>query len=334
MFIAFVVMVVKAARNWRWYHITSAVLTMMLAITLLFPTANVLKSRQAWHKIKQDLEARLARVEQENRILQYGDPDDPTAGEGLKSLSLSLSKIGTEAGRRWRSLAMTGADATGQITLQAPAATGIPGAEAPAPTGELVPNGLVVYGFAEGKFPDLDPTVPMTYLGEFKVTASQPTVVTIAPTFPLEQNQLDAISSGRARLWSLYELLPLDGHAPFIADGSKEDDDNILGRVDDKLVNMILRANDPNSNKETIAKYLQDGQRGSPEDPAARWIKVKFEKKYTIDVDSQEQRGALEGGFFDNNGRAVDSSLQHKEGGEVSFAVGDTLIVKEEAAKL
>ena len=75
-FIAFVVMVVKAAKNWRWYHITSAVITMLLAMVLLFPTAASLKSRQAWHKIKEDLEQQLRNVEQENEILQYGDPND------------------------------------------------------------------------------------------------------------------------------------------------------------------------------------------------------------------------------------------------------------------
>ena len=40
--IAFIVMVVKSAKNWRWYHITSAVITMLLALVFLFPTARVL----------------------------------------------------------------------------------------------------------------------------------------------------------------------------------------------------------------------------------------------------------------------------------------------------
>ena len=335
--IAFIVMVVKSAKNWRWYHITSAVITMLLALVFLFPTARALKSRQAWHKVKEELEERLQRVEDENRLLRYGDGGEGVEGEGLASLSLQLSKIGIEAGRRWRSLAMAAPpDASGQITLrsqaQAAAIPGDPNAAQPA-TGELVPPGLVIYGFAEGKYPDLDPTVPSVYLGEFRVVSSQADSVVITPTFPLERNQLDAISGGRAQLWSLYELLPLDGHTPFIAEGSKPDEDNFLGRVDDQLVNMILKANDPNSNKETIASYLRDGQRGSPEDPAARWVKIRFEKKHTIEVDSPEQRGALEGGFFDNNGRSVDSSLQRDDEGSVSFAVGDEIVVKEEAAK-
>jgi hypothetical protein len=329
--IAFIVMVVKASKQWRWYHITSAVIAMLLAILLLFPTAGVLKSRQEWHKKKEELEARLESVEIENERLLFGDRDDTSSQAGLTSVSQELSKIGTEAGRRWRNLSMAGADASGQVTLRAPAVEAVPGQEAVAEAGgPLIPVGLVVFGFAEGNFPNLDRPVPTMYLGEFKVISSLPTAVTIAPTNALERSQVDAIASGKARSWSLYEMLPLDGHMPFIAEGSKADDDNVLGRVDDKLVNMILRSASP----ESLSNYLQDGKRGSPEEPAARWVKVRFEKKYTIDVDSPEQRGALEGGFFDNNGRAVDSRLQRTDGGSITFAVGDTLVVKEEAAKL
>ncbi|OYP29426.1 hypothetical protein [Rhodopirellula sp. MGV] len=337
--IAFIVMVVKAAKNWRWYHITAAVITMLLAILFLFPTAASLKSRQAWHKIKEELEVRLAQVKAEYQSLQYGDPTDPSAPPGVKAVSLELSKIGTEAGRRWRSLQMAGNDGNGQIMLRStgnaavPEIPGVtPDADAAAAAnnaGPLVPVGLVVYAFAEGSFPNLEQTVPIAYLGEFKVTASTNEAVTVTPTFELEANQVNLISSGQARIWSLYEMLPLDGHAPFIAEGSRPSDDNSLGRVDDDLVNMLFK----NSKPETRDAYLRDGTREAPEDPAARWVKIKFEKKYEIDVDSEEQRGALEGGFFDNTGRAVDSRLQRSDNGKVAFAVGDTIIVKEEAAR-
>ncbi|KAA5543779.1 hypothetical protein FYK55_11415 [Roseiconus nitratireducens] len=335
-FIAFVVMVVKAAKEWRWYHITSAVIAMLMAMILLFPTAGVLKSRQAWHKLKEDLEVQLERVKQERQTLQYGDADDAEGNQGVKDLSLELSKIGTEAGRRWRNLGVVNVDANGQVTLRkvTQAAEGtVPGVdpEANAPEVEtpLVPVGLVVYGFAETNFPGADRPVPTVYLGEFRVTASAPESVTVVPTIQLERNQADAIASGRAKMWSLYELLPLDGHEAFIAEGSKADDDNVLGRVDDQLVKNLLK----NASPQTLQSYLNDGKRGSPEDPAARWVKIEFTKKYTIDVDSPDELGALEGGFFDNNGRAVDSRLQRADGGSISFSPGDVLVVKEEAAK-
>ncbi len=352
LFFAFVFAVVKAAPNWRWYHITVAVIAMLLAIVLLFPTAGVLKSRQAWHKLKEDLEGRVEQVKKEYQRLQYGDYNDPTAPPGLKSLSLELSKLGIEAGRRWRNLEMVGIDqATGQITLrkddQAIAAPGADPAAAANPTGPLVPEELIIYGFAEealpeplfaeGMLPRVDRPMPTVYLGEFKVDASVGNSVTISPTFPLQPRQQELITRGGAKSWSLYELLPLDGHDPFIAEGSapSEDDelqatDNIFGRVDDKLVNILLK----NASPETIKKYKQDGQKGNPEDPSTKWVAIRFDKKFDIDVDNNSPQGALEGGFFDNLGRAIDSRLQGTENdGRISFSPGEMIFVKEEAAK-
>ena len=58
--IAFLVLVYKASKDWRWYQIVAVIFTMLLAITFMFPTANVLQSRQAWHKLKEELEVRAA----------------------------------------------------------------------------------------------------------------------------------------------------------------------------------------------------------------------------------------------------------------------------------
>ena len=55
-FFAFCFTVYKAVPEWRWYHITSAVITMILSIVFLFPTAGALVSRSEWHKLKEDLE--------------------------------------------------------------------------------------------------------------------------------------------------------------------------------------------------------------------------------------------------------------------------------------
>lgn len=332
LFIAFVVALVKSAKNTRWYQITSAVFVMLFAILFLFPTAGVLKSRQAWTKVAEDQEKQLKLVQEEHLRLEKGDPADDSAPEGLNSLSLKLSKIGTEVGRRWGNLNMANSDASGQVTLRVPPAPVVPGQDPAAAANSrqpLVPVGLVVYGFGEGKFPELEQRVPTKFLGEFRVSASQPNAVTMAPTSKLEPNQLAAISSGQTQFWSLYEMLPVDGHDPFIAEGSKPNENNILGRVDDKLVNMVLKSASPDS----LANYLRDGERGAPETPDAHWVKIRFDEKYTPDeVDSPEQRGALEGGFFDQSGRAVDIRLQRPDGQGITFAAGDELILKEEEA--
>jgi hypothetical protein len=154
--------------------------------------------------------------------------------------------------------------------------------------------------------------------------------VTLTPTGPLEPNQLQALNNRQARSWSLYEMLPLDDHYPFIAEGSVPSDDNFFGRVDGDLVRRLL-GNE--ISPETLQSYLRDGNRATQDDPPlSRWTKIEFIKNHPIEVDSPEQRGALDGGFFDGNGRAVDGRLQRGEDGQVKFSKGDLILVKEEAA--
>ncbi len=328
--ISFFVLVWKAAGNWRWYQIVAVCVTMLLAVTLIFPTAGVLASRSAWHQKKEELEERVAKIRVDQKELKYGDPAD-AASEGIVQLTQRLSELSVEAGRRWRNLVKSNV-AGNSITLvrQQPVA-GIPGvppadaAAAAAPAEPLIPESLVVYGFAESQDPATQMMIPTSYLGEFSVTASTPTQVTLTPTGPLDPALLQ-----RAQSWSLYEMLPLDGHQPFIAEGSVPSDDNYFGRVDEDLVRRLLGRG---VTEATIQKYLRDGSRATQDDPPlSRWVKVEFTKNYKIEVDSPEQRGALDGGFFDGNGRAVDSRLQRGE--DITFKAGDQILVKEEAADL
>ena len=70
--VGFAVVLWKAASNWRWFNIVAVVLTMLLAIAFLFPTAAVLKSRSAWHKILESSEKRLAEVNAETKEIKFG----------------------------------------------------------------------------------------------------------------------------------------------------------------------------------------------------------------------------------------------------------------------
>jgi len=202
---------------------------------------------------------------------------------------------------------------------------------------------MIVYAFAETQtqaLPDASAPVPTIFLGEFRVTDSNPNAATLEPARALDPEQQQAISGGRAASWSLYELLPLDGHEPFIAEGSSPSDENIFGRVDEELVTNLLTSmrNQGVPDEEfqaTLESYLRDGSRFRPDEdpPAARWVKVEFTQDHAIDVDSDERRGALEGGFFDNLGRAVDSRLQVAgDDSGVEFSEGEQIVVKEEAA--
>ncbi len=329
--IGFFVVVWKAAHGWRWYNIVAVIFTMLLSVAFLFPTAGVLKSRSAWHELKEKLETRATQVKAERDRLKYGDPEDAEAGLGIIRLGRMLSLMGMEAGRRWRNVQLQ--NVTDQsITLTAAAQpAGIPGEPAPAPAADttipLVPIGLVVYGFAEEPN-EQQVLLPNFFLGEFVVTASTPDSVTIEPTAPLEEQQQQAIQNRLATSWSLYELLPLDGHKVFIAEGSLPSDENFLGRVDDALVNQLLGER---VRPETLQDYLRDGGRSVPSDPPlSRWTKVEFDKSEKFDVDAEDERSALDGGFFDGAGRAVDGRLQ--KGAEVQFNKGDQIVVKEEEA--
>lgn len=332
----------KSRDTWRWYQLTAAAITLILAILILFPTAGVLKSRRAWNQVKEDLEVRLARVEADQELLQYGDPRDPESGVGILELQSELQRYSLEAGRRWPNLRMQN-NAPGSIVLSsvAPQAELPPGmeapqppaGEAPAPAAEplpLIPTGLIVYGFAESQQPDVALPVPTFFLGEFRVTASGPDQVTLAPTGVLDEAQQQAIASGKAQSWSVYELLPLDGHEPFVAVGSEPSDDALFGRVDDELVKRLLASG---VSEPTLNEYLRDGSRARPDDPpATRWVKIEFIKSHSIVVDSPEKRNVLDGGFFDGSGQAVDSRLQRGEDGSVKFKTSDQIVLKEEAA--
>ncbi len=337
--IGFFVVVWKAAKDWRWFNIVAVCITMLLAIALLFPTAGVLKSRAAWHQIKEQLEVKAAQIKAEYRIIKYGDPENPEAGEGIVALNQKLSKLGIEAGSagetcnyrvQTKTLFWFGNSSPTPSSLTRLPSKGMAQPRPlPAPL-PLVPEGLVVYGFAET--PNEEQTlIPTFYLGEFRVDSSIPNQVTMTPTGPLEQPQLQAINS-RHRSWTLYELLPLDGHSPFIAEGSASSDENFFGRIDKELVTKLL------GNKvtpETLESYLRDGERAGEQDPpATRWTKIEFLKNFAIDVDSPDARGALESGFFDGTGRSVDARLQRGEDGQVKFKKGEQIVVKEEAADL
>lgn len=331
--IGFLVVLWKAAPYWPWYSLTCAALTMIMAAYFLYPTAGVLSSRAAWHKVKEDQEVRLQAALAERERLNYGDPGNPAAGRGVAVLTQELSKLGGEAGRRWRNLVVRGGD-QGTITLVRPAPPADQGAvaeDAPAAAeGGLVPEGLITYAFAEQPREGSPARVPTFYLGEFRVTQSDANTVTVEPTSPLAPQQQQAITSGQANSWSLYELLPLDGHSPFIADGSQPDEENLFGRPNEELIKSLLG----NSiSEETLTSYVRDGSRATPDDPVpTRWVRVEFNQEYTEVVDNPSQTGVLDGGYFDGSGRAVDSRLQRGDEG-VKFEKGDQLVIKQEAAK-
>lgn len=332
----------KSAADWRWYHLVLVSLIFLLAIPLLPLTAVVLKSRAEWNRIKEDHEARLSRAEREYKGWVYGVPGDPQRDPGLLVLQGKMRGFKTEVGRVYRDLEIRDRNANGFLLVRAAPAVplspdGLPiegegAAAAPvADQGGLAPVGSIVHAFAEQPLVEGGPALPRFYLGEYRVQGGDAQSVTLLPTFPLAAGQ-QQMANTQMR-WALYEKMPIDGHLAFIATGSAPDDDHIFGRVDDQIIGGLLGTN---VLPQTLKSYLRDGSRAEDNDPPeSRWDKIEFTKKHSIKVDADEMRAASDGGFFNTNGQAVDNRLQRgaERGSEVTFEVGQQLIVKAEAAE-
>ncbi len=337
--VGFAVVVWKAASNWRWFNIVAVVFTMLLSIAFLFPTAVVLKSRSAWHKVQEDLEKRVvelrARTQEIERGVAVGADSEPSGG--LLELQSELAGLALEAGRRWRNLQYKSSNLNGNpktILLGPPPVDNLAGQPGEPPENanaeSLVPDQTLVYGFAETPNDD-QINVPTFYLGEFIVQASNADEATLIPAGKLDAEQIAYIEQGAASSWLLCELLPPDGHRPFLASDVPETG-NCLGSVDKELVESLL----PNAPESTKLAYLEDGRAKKTDDPPeTHWVQLEFTKTHKIQVDSPDQQRALEdGGFFDGNGRALDAALQYAENdGYITFSKdSEPVLMKKEGA--
>lgn len=337
--IVFFWLIWKSASNWRWYHLVLASFAMLLTLPLLPFTAVVLKARSAWSEQAELLAQQVEKGEADMQDWMNGIPGNPQKDPGVLELQTRLRTVNAEVGRVFRDLEVRdrqgGNVVLGRAAPQAaPGLDGMPAEPDPAAAGQLAntttlaAEGSIVYGFAEGTVTQGGAMVPVFYLGEYKVVQATPDTVTITPSAPLEPAQANA--ANQQSRWALYEMMPLDSHKAFMAEGSTEDDDQIFGRADEETIRQLFGNSVPQT---TIDDYLRDGTRARQDDPVETlWVKIRFTKKYEVTVDSEDARSAADGGFFDALGQAVDSRLQRSEGNSVAFEAGDQLIVKKEWA--
>lgn len=342
--IAFFFFLWKSADRWGVTQLVFAPLVFIMALILIPFVGMAMKARIAWQETRTELQDRLENAEETQKQIKYGVGAAIEGQPALVPLQIELHELRADAGRVWRRLALNDTAngyvlslprpqaPPGDLDAQAapPAAAAPPaGADAQPPT-PAIPEGLVVYAFAEQQGPG-GIAVPRFYLGDFQVTTASPTQVTLQPMKPLPKPVLDEIASGNTGRWTLYEVMPVDSHQAFIAPGSKPTPDALFGRVDENLVRRLLEGK---VSPQTLDRYLRDGSRARQDDPPETlWSRVEFTTDYEIVVDSPEQRNALDGGYFDGAGQAVDSRLQRGEAGPVAFDRGDTLVVKQEAAE-
>jgi hypothetical protein len=181
----------------------------------------------------------------------------------------------------------------------------------------------VVYAFTE-KADESGRLLPTSYLGEFVVADNQNGTVTLTPT--LRSPQYDKVV-GESNQWSLYELMPLDSHDAFAEVGSASSEDALFGRMDPDVLNKIFAALPESNRQAVIDSYTRDGQAANDNDPPdVVWERIKFIKDFSLDVDSLQVSTALDGGYFDDDGRTVDNRLKRGEGKErVEFKVDDEI---------
>ena len=350
--VVFILMVVKSVKSWGALHTTLLILLFLQVWSFLFFTAGVASRRNGYMRAYEILKKKVLAKEIEADAARWGDKVNPNTDDLTRYVPVAneLNRLLIERGRVWRG-ATLGQINAGEATLQlamnrvgaAPVAAGGNGADAAAPAPATGDSGLapqtVVHAFGESTDPR--GLLPTSYFGEFLVTESSNGVVKLKPTNSLTKEQQDAIASRSFASWAIYELMPLDSHSVFSAEGSKTDENAIFGRMDSNELATLLGI-DPGLatavptglnvkdaiKSRVLQSYLNDGGRppeGTP--PEQVYVRVEFLKDHTIEVDSQDQRIATDGGYYDVNGRSVDARLKRgEEGAKVSFKTEDKIV--------
>ncbi len=344
--IIFIYLIVISARGWGALHTVMLCFLFIECWVFMIFSAGVLHRRVGWLAQADKLEKKTVKTEADAERLIWGGeniaPDEP---DSVVLAQGALRRLTADRGRVWRRLELVGSDA-GIYRLEMKSAAAAqdlsadPAAQvAAAPAADSatsLPINLVVHCFAE-EGNEQNQALPAYYLGEFKITASQAGQVTLSPTLPLEPAQTEMVKSGGASTWALYELLPLDSHTAFAAPGSKADENMLFGRMDEEKLAALLQRIPENRRPKILDEYLRDGQKAKADgsDPvASRWVNVELLKDFRIDVDGVDAI-ATELGFFDSQGRSVDTRLKRKNAeGDLVLAAGITkpIVLKSEFA--
>ncbi len=154
-------------------------------------------------------------------------------------------------------------------------------------------------------------------MGEFKVIAepnANPQSLTLTPTMPLSEVQVEQLQNPDST-WVLYEIIPVDSHEAF-ADFTAE-----------QIASLIASEGmDAQRYRDLVDEYVRDLQPATEMDPPERkWLRVRFLRPHTEDVDVELQGDAgqqpLPDSLFDPSGRSIVATLN--QGEKTSFAKDD-----------
>lgn len=348
--ILFIVFIVKAARAWGAFQIVLLSIIFIECWVFMVFTAGVHQERVLATVTASKEAKRLKDAVNGLDLLRYGNASDPDDSmTAVVPVQGKLDRLTIDRGRVWRQVTFiqhTPGQGKDQVqlslraaTVSAPADPNNPApAPAPAAAGRSLPANMVLYGFHEQTTPEGQP-LPTYYLGEYKVVSSDEATgtATLESTRSLQKFQQERMKAG-TESWTLYELLPIDSHTAFTAEGSSPSDDEVFGRPDEDKLKELLAGVPEEAMKAVMESYLNDGKRGGEADaPETAWYLVNLTKDLKRDVDSDQNADATLSGYFDQSGRAIDIRLKR---GEVVSLDPSTLkdnrivVIESEAKKM
>jgi hypothetical protein len=341
LFIALVVFLVYAAKNWHWLHVTAVILVYLTATTGFYCAGFVLKTRKAI--VKEFADAKLAAETEEQRFLDklYGAQPNPNGGFGEGSLKGEVAKynlLTTGKGRSWDDAVLQARDEN-QVVFDiplpaaAPAEDGMaPPAEAAPPAGEPVDStgmypsvGSLIYAFQVSSFTIGEGNqvgVPGMYLGSYRVTAVNGTQVTTVPQLAMTSDVRvgDAIS--------LFEKPPVDTHDVMVAAlGFGAEDKPSIEEFREKFQatfppDMFGMDDASTVYQEMVDEFSFDGRpvteidqwlnsQGRPSlNPDAEEVLVESQVQMDLEESVDGTQDMITSGVFDTLGRANDPELQ------------------------
>jgi len=199
-----------------------------------------------WQQCAVQHEQAIQRVKAENLKLREGDGiltyAKSEAPSSIRQVKIELDKLLQDRGRAWFQceprVRVGRDDGTAEVT-----------ATIPKPEIHGIAEKTILYAF-EGASAEQKGK----YLGEFRVTKTGDRQVTFVPTSTLSLREVDRLATAKSP-WTLYEVMPRDGHAAF------------AGLTEEEM-KAILPA-------ESVGEYLKDGQPLAENDPRAKLVDGK-----------------------------------------------------------
>ena len=216
-------------------------LIFLMSLVFMYMAARTLKGHELWRSKAQSFERALENVEQQIDEAQHARSEGGVIAEmGIDQLRLELYKLLVDRGRAWYDTqpeqinAETGA---ARVNVPFPSEDNLPGRHG-------IAENTVLYAFEQAPVEAPLGEGGGRYLGEFKVTEVAEGLIGMEPAQRMSQRELDRLASS-AGPWSLYEVMPIDGH-------------DVLAEMDDQYLRTVL----PES---VAAQYVRDREPATPE---------------------------------------------------------------------